>query len=272
MLFTENKLYEPFNERTGSSHELKNLNILDITDWLKDQSCYASGLFLKAHPKTQADQSLLDNLYKITSYFGKSILVYPSDNTYLLHSNNYAYKIWDNFWSGPVGYLNKSNLYNNFPVDKNTPLEQVPTWIVREWLSYNFFNSMNDQIEWFLPDRIKNKNCLIIFINDLLYDLENTVEKIKNFIDMPMTKNINSILLYHKKNLSLQKYLNQDAIANKIVTAIKENDTSLSWNSDQLTIITESWIQQWIRTAGYDFKCFELNQFPTTSKELIQLL
>ena len=272
MLFTENKLHDPFNKNTGSSHNLKNIKQFEITDWLKDQSCYPAGLFLKTHPKTKIYHSFLDNLHKLTSYFGKSILIYPSDKTYLLHSNNYAYKIWNDFWAGPCGYMDRSDLYKNFPIDRNTPLDEVPTWMIREWLSYNFFNSMNAQLEWFLPDRVEDKNCLIIFIDELLYGLPLTINRIQQFIQLPLTKNIDSILPYHEKNISLQKYLTQDKLALTIIDSVKNNIDSLVWNNTDLTILTEARIQQWIRDAGYDFKCNELNQFPTSSKELINLL
>lgn len=272
MLFTDEKLYEPFNKNTGSSHNMHSVRSLNIDLWLNDYNTPIDGMFLKVHAKLENHHSLLDNITKLTLHFGKSILIYPSHNTYLLHSNNNVYKTSDNFWAGPLGYIDKENLYNNFPVARSTPLEEVPIWIIREWLSYNFFNAMNDQIEWNLPDSIKDDNCLIIYIDELLYQLPTTIAKIQNFLEMPLTKDISSILPYHDKNISYQKYLDQDKLASDIVNSIKENNKLLTWNQNNLTIITESWIQQWIRNAGYDFKCNELNQFPTTSNELIQLL
>lgn len=272
MLFTDNELHDPFIPSNGSSHNLKQLSSFQIADWLADQSCYPKDLFLKIHPKMEKHHSFYNNACDLTTYFGKSILMYPSKSTYLLHSNNFVYKTRHETGEGPLAHVNKDDLYNNFPVDENTPLEELPNWITREWLSYGFFNSMNDQIEWFLPDRLVDKNCLIIFIDELLYDLNHTVEKIQKFINLPLIKNINDVLPYHTKNLSLQKYLNQDVLASNIIESIKINNESLSWNREDLTIISEAWIQQWIRNAGYDFKCFELNQFPTSSKELIQLL
>ena len=272
MLFTDEKLHDPFVKNTGPSHNMHNVRSLDINVWLDDNDTLVSGMFLKVHAKLKNYHSLLDNITKLTSHFGKSILIYPSYDTYLLNSNNYVYKIWDDLWTGPLGYIDKENLYNNFPITRGTPLEEVPVWIIREWLSYNFFNAINDQIEWGLPGRLKNDNCLIIYIDELLYRLPTTIAKIQHFLEMPLTKDINSILPYHDKNLSLQKYLGQDKLASDIINSIKENTELLTWNQSDLTIITESWIQQWIRNAGYDFKCFELNQFPTTSKKLIQLL
>jgi hypothetical protein len=271
-VFTHETLYDPFVSSTGSSHNLKNPRRLRIDDWLKNPKNFSKVPFLRVHPKEEKYHSFLDNTNKLTEYFGKSILIYPSRNDYLLHSNNYVYKIWDNFWTGPLKYIDRDNLYNNFPVAKDTPIDQVPTWIIREWLSYNFIGMIDDTLEWFLPDRLHNKNCLIIYINQLLYHLPETIVKIQNFINMPLIKDIDDVMPYHKKNISLQKYLNQDSISADIISAIKNNDQSLTWDKNSLTIITECWIQHWIRNAGYDFKCNKLNNFPTTSKALIQLL
>lgn len=272
MLFTDDQLHDPFDEKTGNSHNANKIDVIYIEKWMDDKSCHPAVPFPLVHPKTDVSMSLEENVTDLTSYFGKSILIYPTNKTYLLYANNYVYKIWDDLWKGPFFYIDKNNLYDNFPVDPETPLEDVEPWIIREWLSYNFFDATDISLEWFLPKHYVNKNCLIIFIDDILYNLESTVAKIKNFINMPLTKNIDCILPYHQKNISLQKFIKQDELADKIVTAIQEKDKSLSWQQNQLSIITEAWIQRWIRNAGYNLKCHGLNRFPTTSKELIRLL
>lgn len=272
MLFTDDQLHDPFNEKTGNSHNAQKISRIDIKSWLQNNSLHPNTLFPLVHPKIDDQMSFGNNVTDLTSYFGKSILIYPSRDNYLLHLNNHVFKINENFWKGPFFYVDKNDFYNNFPVAPGTPLEEIEPWIVREWLSYNFFNALDMQLEWFLLDRYQNENCLIIFIDDLLYNFETTVAKIKNYINMPMTKSIESILPYHQKNVSLQKFLKQDELANKIVTAIQDNNESIVWDQNQLSIITESWIQRWIRNAKYDFKCHGLNQFPTTSKELLKFL
>ena len=72
----------------GNSHKLKNLVTVDIDTWLSNPSDINNVLFFKNHPKTKHSHSLTNNVDQLTSYFKKSILLYPSKNTYLLHSNN----------------------------------------------------------------------------------------------------------------------------------------------------------------------------------------
>lgn len=273
MLFTNKEFYNPFDSTTGSSHYIQQTQESGLDVWLENHSCFDDRDFFRIHPKIKQSHSFLDNTHKITAHYKKSILVYPSKNTYLLHIHNYVFKIWcKDIWSGPLGYLNKNDLYDNFPVKKDTPLEQVPPWIIREWLSYNLFNSMDEYLEWYLPDQFSRPDCLTIFIDELLYSLPETVNKLENFFSMSVIKDISNIVEYHKVNLASQKHLTQDNTASLIIDSIKNQDTSLTWNSTDLTFITESYIQQQIRNLGYDFKCAGLNQFPTTSRELIKLL
>jgi hypothetical protein len=272
MLFSDQSLYDPFILEKGNSHNTQ-VSRIDICKWLEDNESYDHSTdFIKVHAKKDETHSLKSNLEQLTSYFKKSILIYPRDSSYLLHSNNYVYKIWDDLWAGPLKYINLDNLYDNFPVKKFTNPHDVPTYIIREWLSINFFDSMNSQIEWFLPDHISNPNCLILFIDDLLYDLPGTMNKIKNFLQLPYTKNINDILPYHKKNLNAQKFINQDRLATDITESISTNRLDLSWKQQDLTLITEAWIEQWLRCNGYDFKNFQLNNFPTSTAELMKFL
>jgi hypothetical protein len=272
MMFTDEKLYSPFDSTTGSSHRIKNIDSILIDTWLENHSCYEGEDFFRIHPKTNESHSLIDNAHKLTSYYKKSILVYPSKNTYLLHIHNIVFKLFNNLWNVPFRSIDRKNLYDNFSVEKDTPLEQVPPWIIRDWLSYDFFNFMNVYLEWYLPDQFSRSDCLIIFVDDLLYNLPETVSKVENFIGRPVLKDISSITEYHKLNLLLQKHLTQDKTASLVINAIKNQDTSLTWKPTDLSLITESYIRQWLRDSGYNFKCHGLNQFPTTSEELIKLL
>jgi hypothetical protein len=273
MLFTNQQLYDPFIKTTGSSHNIKNLkHIVNVDEWLKNPWTPDDCVFVKVHPKQEGPHSLLNNAICLTNYFGKSILVYPSTDTYLLNANNYVYKIWDDLWDGPLKYINKDNFYENFPIDRNTKLSDAPQWMIREWLSYNFFNSLNSQIEWFLPDTFSHHNCLVLFIDDILYDTSNMLLKVQNFLDLPFEKNIEQILPYHNKNIKAQKFLHQDKLAQTIITAVQDKNNHVTWKSTDLSLITESYIQQWLRNNNYDFKCNNLNKFPTSTEDLLKLL
>jgi hypothetical protein len=272
MLFTDHEMYDP-GETNGNSHGLKNSYSINDTDhWIKSPHPVPVDFFFKVHPKTLEHHSLHTNVNKLTDYFGKSILLYPSKNTYLLHSNNFTYKIWKDLWSGPLAYMDRNNLYENFPVSRETKLENVPICIVREWLSYNFFNSMNAQLEWFLPDRLKSDKCLIIFIDDLLYNPNNTINRIREFVNIDFVKPFDTIISHHQTNLSRQQYIYQDSIANTIVESVVNNDIEYNWESKKLTIITEAWVQRELCNKGYNLKCNELNIFPTSTRCLIELL
>lgn len=272
MLFGNSTLRSPFNLEKGTSHRLKS-SFIDIDDWLQNHEQYDhSEDFSRVHAKLKSFHSLKFNVEQLTNHFGQSILIYPSRQTYLLHSNNAVYKICDDPWKGPLAYMDTDNLYDNFPVDRAVDLPDVPKYIVREWLSFNFFNSMNSQIEWYLPDQIAHTGCLILFIDELLYNLEKTMYKIKNFLQLPYTKDIKDILPYHNKNLAAQKFLMQDEMAMNIVNSVRNYQLDFCWKADELTIITEAWVECWLREQGYNFKNFQLDQFPTSAEQLVKLL
>ena len=199
------------------------------------------------------------------------MIVYPSKKSYLLTVNNYYYKIWDDPWTGPLAYANKEDLYKNFPVDPDTPLSELPVWIVREYLSYNLFGSWENQVEWQFDKVFKNDNCLFVYVDDILNDPIGVANQIKNFMSINWVRDPKEILPYHAKNLSLQKYLNQDELSSNIVKATLSNQ-HIEWSADSLTLPSEAWIQRSLRNAGYGLKCHGLNQFPIDSTALTSLI
>ena len=76
---------------------------------------------------------------------------------------------------------------------------------------------------------------------------------------------------YHKKNLSFQKYLNQDKTCNKILNAFFNNE-QLEWDKKNITVISESFIQKKMRDNGYEIKCHDLNVFPNTINDLKKIV
>ena len=225
----------------------------------------------RLHPKTSGDQYLGTNINQLLDRIEKLIVVYPTRDTYLLNINNYYYKIWDDPWTGPLAHVDPENIYRNFPVAHGTPLNQLPKWVVREYISYDLFSSWESQVEWYFTDQFQDPRCLYVYVDQILNDPLGTVDRIKQFMNLDWVRSPEAILPYHNKNLSLQKYLNQDQLCCKIVQATL-NNTLLTWTEDELTLPSEAWIQKDLRDRGFGLQCHELNQFPTNSLTLSKLL
>jgi hypothetical protein len=222
----------------------------------------------RIHPKIYQTESAVYNIEKIIlPKVSQLLIAYPDPGSYLLNVNNYMYKIWNDLWSGPLKYINKDDLYNNFAVDPSTPLAEIDRAIIREYLSFNVFSSWESQVEWFLPNQLHHSRCHFVYLNDLLYRPVETLAHIKKFCNLTWTKDVNSILDIHYQNLKTQKFLTQDSLAYSILTAI-DRKQNFEWEQSDLTLITEAWIQCALRKQGKELQCDQLSVFPTSTLEL----
>lgn len=229
-------------------------------------------MLFRVHPKTHQTESAVFNIEKILlSKIGQVLIAYPDPESYLLNVNNYIYKTSNDMWSGSLKYINKDDLYNNFAVTPGTPLVDIDRAIIREYLSFNVFPSWESQVEWFLPNRLHNKQCHFVYLDKLLYHPVETLEQIKKLCNLTWTKDVSSVLDIHYQNLKAQKFLTQDSLANSILSAIN-NKQNFEWQSQDITLITEAWIQCALRKQGKELQCDHLSVFPTSTSELAEYI
>jgi hypothetical protein len=112
---------------------------------------------------------------------------------------------------------------------------------------------------------------MFVSIDNLLYNFENTILKIVDRSGANLVKSIDSLLLYHRQMLSLQKNINQDVLCQKIVNSIVEQEI-VDWADQYLGLASESYIQWQLRNLGYEVQCDGLDMFPTNSVQLKKLL
>lgn len=263
----------------GTSHNFTKLldqsDMTQIGSFMLDDffkmSCQDIPSITKLHPKNAKYKNLKQNVNNILDRVERCIILYPDKNSYLLAINNYVYKIWDNIWSGALKNLNPADLYTRFQLDPGTDLNQMPDWVAREFLSYNLFSSWEDQVEWYFPDQFQDYRCLYVYINDLLFDPVNTLQKLKEFMCYTYVRPFKDILPLHEKNKSLQLYITQDSIANNIVQNVLNNQC-YDWSDQLVTLVTEAYVQRTLRDIGYEVRCHDLNIFPTNSADLRELL
>jgi hypothetical protein len=274
-LLYSKKIESPFTA-SGTSHNFNNSVSSDIRE------SYARGLSLdqieatasmpkifRCHPKNSTHCDLVENMNLLLDRSERVILLYPDRGSYLLNVNNYMYKVWGNIWEGLSNLANVNNLYNNFNVSATTTLESVPQDIVREFISHDVFPSWENQVEWFFPDTFAHLRCHVVYINDLLYNPQQTVDDLEKFLNVKWIRPFSDLESFHSLNLSLQKYLHQDRISNDIISAL-DTRSLLTWQPCDLTLVTEAWLQMQIRNRGWDLQCTEMINFPTSTQELMQ--
>jgi hypothetical protein len=280
-LTSDNDVVNPLLE-DGSSHQYKGQHLLNISGWKSYVDLSNPSKFVRFHPKTLQTESIKSNLELVLSTVEKIIFLYPDSDSTLLNINNTFSKIGKKWWprpgSGPRNsqidqeyQIIANKLYNNWPANPETEFDDIPNWIKREFLSLYLMPMWFDQVEWFFPNMWTHNNCQVVLIKDLLYNFENTLQSLKEFLKLSFTKEIAQLLPTHKKMLADQQNIGQDALCNQIVNSTV-NNINFSWQAEYLSLPSESWIQWKLRELGFELACNNLNRFPTNNIDLKQLI
>lgn len=271
-LMTNNTIQDPFTT-VGNSHLFEDGIVKDMAGWRRFVASSHDMAVGRLHVKTHKDDSIIDNINEVLNDCDRLIFIYPDRDSKLLCINNYYQKVWDDWWESQFarGYIDKEKIYNNWPVDPSTPIKDIPIWIRREFLSYYLMPAWYSQVEWFLPDCWHDDRCLVVYMKDILYDIETTLEKIKEFGNLNFVCSVSSLQESHNKMMSLQANLDQDRICKEICHAII-NQQDLDWSQQYLPLASQSWIQWQLRTQGWEIQCHELNDFPSNTQAMLSKL
>jgi len=79
-----------------------------------------------------------------------------------------------------------------------------------------------------------------------------------------------SVVSYHKQNFSMQIWNNQDILVKKILNSVF-TDQYFEWQQDDLTLYSEAYIQRSLKNQGIMLQCYNLDKFPTSTKNLIEI-
>ena len=275
-LLVDKPMQSPFEKST--SHDVSYLDPKLIQEGfvtkklvILDQLLENNNLKLSTiHPVTTFGMDFLEEVDKISKLVDRVIIPYIDHSTYLLGVHNYLYKIWDDMWTGALAYVDREDLKKGWGVDTTVDLNTVPRCILREHHSINIFNSWENQCGWFAPAKFSKTNCQYVFISDLFYNFLGTIESIKQFLGVEWIRDPIELLPYHKINISNQQYKNQDIIATQILQSVS-NDVNFTWNASDITLYTEAFIQRALQQQGIVLQCNGLNNFPTSTNELIEV-
>jgi hypothetical protein len=252
----------PFTD-TGSSHLFANQGSVPA----HLMPTVAKGDILRVHPKTLEGELLDINMDLICNRADNVVYLYPCQDTRLLVLNNYVSKIWQDWWSYQFEQeISARVIYDNWPVDPATPIDQISNWIKREFMSYFLIDGWLDQIEW--DHNYTNQKCLTVRVGELLFNFVPTIEKIIKTINLESKKSIDELVPIHMEMLVRQRYLGHDQLAQSIIDSFTK-DKDIEWN--ELGLTTEAWIQSEMRKLGLHIRCDGLDLFPTNSVTLKSL-
>lgn len=269
-LCSDQPIYDPFTS-IGNSHEFEGNHLRNIQGWREYLSSSLQYKFARLHPKFLKTESITDNLNEVLLSATDIIYLYPDKDSVLLTVNNYFTKIWDNWWNHQFFEdIDASKIYSNWAV-ANIPIGEIPTWIRREFLSFYLMPAWHAQVEWYHLDSWNHPRSHNIQVKDLLYNFESVINRLQKMLNLNFVRPVSDLLPYHKKNLQLQKFKNQDQLCKNIIDSTV-NNFEFDWSDQLVPLVSESWIQWQLRNLGYEIQCHELDTFPTNSVHLRELL
>jgi hypothetical protein len=270
MLTSTDKISAPFSSN-GNSHKFGGNLIENIFDQKNISDLTKNLNFFRVHPKYKKEHSLINNLTNLCSATSSLIHLYPDKSSVLLCINNIQSKIYNDWWTllFDSHTIDQNEIYENWPVNPDVKINQVPRWIQREFLSFYLMPAWFDQTEWYLPDCWQHDKCLVITVHELLWNFENSLVRCRDFCDLDYVRPVSDLFEFHRQNLQNQLYLDEDVLCNNIVTATTGVE-DFSWLPRSL--VSEAWIQWQLRNLGYEVRCHELDTFPTNSVHLRELI
>jgi len=261
-LTSQEPIQLPFTQ-IGNSHLFLGNHLTNLSEWRDYISSDITHNFVRLHPKSVGDLSLIDNLLTLLSRHDKIIHLFPDESTYLLTANNQFTKVANDWWEYSFGIdLDPNRIYDNWPVSKNTPMKNVPDWIKREFLSLHYWGMWDSQLEWPQFKNFKHPRCCDVTVSDLLNNFENTILRIGKFCNLLFKRPVKDLLPAHKKMLSLQQHMSEDFNSKQLLSnAVNSGD----YTCPELSLLSSSWVQHQLRETGLELACHGLDKFPTNS-------
>ena len=148
-------------------------------------------------------------------------------------------------------------------VVKNTKMQQIDRWILRELLSLQDIVGLANQAHTpFVPD----SNAFVLDVQSLYSNFEETISNCIAYLGQPYSlQNVDKMSIMYSVWISKQPHRGKDMLIKQILDSI-DTGTDFSWQ--QLSVFDESIIQRALTTQGVDLQVFGLNEFPTTTSEL----
>jgi hypothetical protein len=169
---------------------------------------------------------------------------------------------------------NQPGMSTNFAQWGHDSINEFEIWELRELASQYYYDRISDDyiLHKDTVDQYKNKFPTIYFIDvdELRDNFIETIKLILEHFNLPIN-NWNKISSIHETWLRKQIHINKDKQILDIVEALI-NQQELDWSDWNLTFIDEAVIQRKLLDNNISIKCWQLNDFPTNTKNLLPLL
>lgn len=251
----------PWDDRLMNSHNNDLYMFSNINEVLQSEVKSGSLVHLKENMSNNIPELLEQTLKK----YNKVIYIHPTIETVIWMMNRRFFRSmvrnWLKFHSE---YFVNSYSQWNFDFDSLEPWEQ------REWLSYFYYKWIIEDVELDSMMHYKNDNVLLILMPELKDNLHSVVEKLCKFLNINTNKTHEDIEKLHMEWHKRQPDMFKDTLIKDIVNSII-NNTDMSM--ENLSLVDQAEIQRMLREEhSIEIKCYKLNEWPKTTRELMPLL
>jgi len=261
----EDVVVDPF-KLNGNSHRFVGNHFLNLKGWRDYVNSDYNWKFVRFHPKTEQNDSVIETAEEVLLSVEKAVILYHDDSLTLLAINNKFDKIWEEGWLVKTS----ENFDYHFKNWNKTSLNDMSIWELREFLSLFIFKQhkdefQNDQVSEYQNEKIKKVN-----LKSLFNDFENTIKDLLLWCKLDLVKdNFNEI---YETWISKQQHRHKDEVVLKIINSVL-GEQYYDWSNQKLSIVDEAFIQMSLRDLhNLDLRCYNLNVFPTNTKDLKELL
>jgi hypothetical protein len=141
---------------------------------------------------------------------------------------------------------------------------EMRPWELREWISLFYVAWVQ---EWIESQNQVGGNFYKVSNTEILENLSQTVREMFQHCDLTESAGLDDFAVHWR---SKQQYIMDEFDLLDRVVECTINNVPFSWNP--VNIIAEAIVQQRLRTNGYEIRCDGLDDFPTDSRTLYNLL
>lgn len=142
--------------------------------------------------------------------------------------------------------------------------DDMQRWEQREYLSFVMSDSITEYIN---AKNLALESWHVINTDDILFNFKESLEKILNYLEL--TPDIDNLAEFIDLWSTKQQYvLDELLLINEILNNF-QNNKFFEW--DTFSIIGEAIIQYKLLDYGYELNCYNLNQFPSNTFDLIKV-
>lgn len=148
-------------------------------------------------------------------------------------------------------------------------LDDFDLWELRELLSLYWFTTSDVELAGW---KVFKQNCKHPIITmESLRDSDTFMSAVlgicKHFDVTAQQDRLKKLEEIYPVWRDKQIHIDKDKLCKQIADSVTTGN-DINWSEDKLSLFDEAWIQKLLRDNGNELRCYNLNDFPTTTKEL----